>query len=281
MPRPVRYLLIVLALAASPFIVGFGYGIWLGLTGEAPARQAPQSTAETPAVEKSRLEESPLEESPAPRTTVPEAAPSSEGAGTPVPDAWLTADSVGDDLLRRGWLGVQDGRPVVDRAALATAPVSHAAVLYESLREGGREYDGLRMFLFAAFAAYPEPERRAFAEAVGAASPTMAFVPRGWRGEYTRLFAFHDDGPLYVDALEAYARVLTDEEIIRTLRALDALLVDDGADGDWRIRVREKLGHVEPRVLLALRDGVDDALLGHRRYLRRELLEVAEAGSGR
>ena len=196
-----------------------------------------------------------------------------------MPEAWLDTSTALLDLQRRGWVGVENGVPVIDPDAFAAVPAEHAIALYETYREGGDDFDGVRMLLFAAFANLPPAARREFVERTDAVAPTTFFVERGWRGAYTDLVYFHDDGEMYVDALEAYARVLEDEEMIRTLRAMDALLVDDDGDGDWRIRVRHKLGHFEPRVLRAMHDAVDDALLGHRRYLRAELLELAEERS--
>ena len=272
MPRPLRYLLVTLSVLAAPFVLAFLYGIWLGLTGQLPPPEAgvfPDETAST------AREQRPAEAPPAP----PPPVPAEEPTASPVPEAWLDAETAHLDLQRRGWVRVEDGEPVVDADAFSRVPVEHALALYETYRAAGDDFGGLRMFVFAAYASLPPAPRREFVERTGAVTPRTFFVERGWRGDYTRLVYYHDDGELYVDALEAYARVLEDEEMIRTLRAVDALLVDDDADGEWRIRVRHKLGHFEPRVLRAMHDAVDDAFFGQRRYLRAELLELAEERS--
>jgi hypothetical protein len=272
MPRPLRYLLVAASVIAAPFLLAFLYGIWPGLTGQLPAPEAgAQEVSEEEAA-------GTLASAPAPAIAAPPAVGESAAAGA-VPAAWLDPTTALRDLMRRGWLRVENGVPVTEATAFAGVPVDHAVALHETYAAAGDEMAGFRMLVFAAFASLPPTARREFLERTGAVTPTTLFVQRGWRGDFTRLVHYHDEGALYVDALESYARVLEDEEMIRTLRAVDALLVDEGADGDWRIRVRQKLGHFEPRVLRAMHDAVDDALLGHRRYLRAELMELAEERS--
>ena len=275
-----KVVIISLALFAASFVVAFGYGIYLGITGQTTTSAADTTAENVPG------DAGETSDQDAPQDTGTESASTSAaGAGTtpaPVqPNPTLPAEVFTDvrsavgSLQRRGLLIATERGVEIDRDGFANLELADAIALHEALNDGDSEYTPVRMLMFAGCSLMPDARRRQFADAVGAVHPRKIVTTRIYRGDFANLMHFHDDGAIYVEALQRYASILTDSEIVSALRSFNALLVDEGADGDWRIRVRDKLGHYDADVLMAMHDAVDDAVLGHRRYLRAELAELA------
>ena len=158
---------------------------------------------------------------------------------------------------------------------LGAFEVTDAIAVHRALREGGKDYQPMRMLAFAGFSALPTEARRTFAEDVGAVIPV-----RGTRmGEFTGMFFMQEDdnAAVYARAIRGYCEVLSSRHVIDALDDFGAIEINLATD-QWTIRVDRKLKGLDAPTLMAIHDAIDDQILfGERKNLRAELRDLAES----
>lgn len=280
MSRPLRLLLILVALPIA-FVVGlFAFGFVRGLLDPAsvspPTQSADASDPETKSPSTNH--------SPAPPANQAPAEPKPVSPRVSVPSD-LTTDGVQSFLVSSGLLRVTRDTPDGEAQikgyveGFASLTVDDAVRLHDLLEAGGDEWQNLRIQVFAWLSYLPTEARASFCERVGAVYATSVFAGRAYRGDFTRLFYYQVDDPdsIFAIAVRRYAAVLESDAILDALKAFGTIY-EEPEESIWRLYVEEKMQSFDAQTLLALRERIDLFYgLGDRKYLRAELADLAAA----